>query len=74
MIGTFGCGRRSFRRCWRAWKRPTGRGPTAELRSLKEEFGDGVAGVAVSGNTFHGPVAFQTGSHSRQDNRFGTAG
>ncbi|MCX4821572.1 hypothetical protein OG883_17065 [Streptomyces sp. NBC_01142] len=46
----------------------------AELRSLKEEFGDGVAGVAVSGNTFHGPVAFQTGSHSRQDNHFGTAG
>ncbi|MET7718442.1 hypothetical protein [Streptomyces sp. NPDC005407] len=46
----------------------------AELRAFKEEFGDGVTGGAVSGNTFHGPVAFQAGSHSRQENHFGTAG
>ncbi|MFD7447032.1 hypothetical protein [Streptomyces sp. NPDC059909] len=45
------------------------------LRALIDEQtarkgGDG--GGAVSGNTFHGPTAIQTGTGNRMDNHFGT--
>lgn len=30
------------------------------------------AGGGVSGNTFHGPTAFQVGDHNRMDNHFGS--
>ncbi|WP_052441623.1 hypothetical protein [Streptacidiphilus anmyonensis] len=45
----------------------------AELRRLLSEATDGSTGAAglVSGNTFHGPVAFQAGNNNRQDVRFG---
>lgn len=39
----------------------------AELRALLR----GETPGAVSGNTFTGPTAVQTGDHNRQDNRFG---
>ncbi|MET7568732.1 hypothetical protein ABZT04_09520 [Streptomyces sp. NPDC005492] len=44
-----------------------------ELHALEREFGGGpgTSGGAGSGNTFNGPVAFQTGNHSRQENHFG---
>ncbi|MFI5871371.1 hypothetical protein ACIBAH_02805 [Streptomyces sp. NPDC051445] len=45
-----------------------------QLVQLTEEFGDldgQGRGGAVSGNTFHGPTAVQTGDHNRQENRFG---
>lgn len=41
-----------------------------ELRGLVDEAVQ-ARGGAVSGNTFHGPTAFQVGDHNRQDNRFG---
>ncbi|MBK3575160.1 hypothetical protein JHN63_15335 [Streptomyces sp. MBT65] len=47
----------------------------AELHALEREFGgSGSSGGVVSRNTFEGPVAFQTGNHARQENRFGAAG
>ncbi|WP_329345020.1 hypothetical protein OG252_51625 [Streptomyces sp. NBC_01352] len=47
----------------------------AALRELVEQARPGYgAGSAVSGNTFHGPTAFQAGDHNRQDNRFGSRG
>jgi hypothetical protein len=45
-----------------------------ELRSLARDFAGGTSGGAVSGNTFHGPVAVQTGDHNRQENTFGSGG
>jgi hypothetical protein len=44
----------------------------AELQALIKEIGGTAGGGSVSGNTFFGPTAFQTGDHNRQDNRFGT--
>ncbi|MFF0885184.1 hypothetical protein [Streptomyces sp. NPDC003456] len=44
------------------------------LDALRARSGGEETGGAVSGNTFHGPVAFQTGAHSTQEIRFGTAG
>ncbi|SES34958.1 hypothetical protein SAMN05216188_1378 [Lentzea xinjiangensis] len=41
-----------------------------ELRGLVDETAQ-ARSSAVSGNTFHGPTAFQVGDHNRQDNRFG---
>ncbi len=48
-------------------------GAAAELRRLLSEATVGTTGGAglVSGNTFHGPVAFQAGDNNRQDVRFG---
>ncbi|MGW6543375.1 hypothetical protein ACWGBH_11085 [Streptomyces massasporeus] len=46
----------------------------AGLDALRARDGGEETGGAVSGNTFRGPVAFQTGAHSTQDCRFGTAG
>ncbi|QJT01379.1 hypothetical protein G9272_14490 [Streptomyces asoensis] len=45
-----------------------------QLVQLTEEFGtgDGPKGGAVTGNTFHGPTAVQTGDHNRQENHFGS--
>ncbi|MFH0175558.1 hypothetical protein [Streptomyces cacaoi] len=45
-----------------------------QLVQLTKEFGasDGPQGGAVSGNTFHGPTAVQTGDHNRQENHFGS--
>ncbi|MEV5901016.1 hypothetical protein [Streptomyces sp. NPDC052127] len=47
-----------------------------QLVQLTKEFGadDGPQGGAVSGNTFHGPTAVQTGDHNRQENHFGSGG
>ncbi|MFI1924294.1 MULTISPECIES: hypothetical protein [unclassified Streptomyces] len=47
-----------------------------QLVELTKDFGadDGPQGGAVSGNTFHGPTAVQTGDHNRQENRFGSGG
>ncbi|MCX5370291.1 hypothetical protein [Streptomyces sp. NBC_00103] len=47
-----------------------------QLVQLTKEFGadDGPRGGAVSGNTFHGPTAVQTGDHNRQENHFGSGG
>ena len=47
-----------------------------QLASLVGEFGTGGApsGGALSGNTFHGPTAVQTGDHNRQENHFGSGG
>ncbi|MFI1070265.1 hypothetical protein [Streptomyces puniciscabiei] len=47
----------------------------AELHALATEFGSaGASGGVISGNTFNGPTAVQTGDHSRQRNTFGSAG
>ncbi|MFF5029752.1 hypothetical protein ACFY2J_36820 [Streptomyces collinus] len=46
----------------------------AGLDALRARTGGQESGGAVSGNTFRGPVAFQTGAHSTQDIHFGTAG
>ncbi|MFE9447957.1 hypothetical protein [Streptomyces sp. NPDC006739] len=46
----------------------------AGLDALRARTGGDGTGGTVSGNTFRGPVAFQTGAHSTQDIRFGTAG
>ncbi|GKQ34174.1 hypothetical protein [Streptomyces sp. A012304] len=47
----------------------------AELRSLARDFaGGGTSGGAVSGDTFHGPVAVRTGDHNRQEDTFGSGG
>ncbi|MFJ1805316.1 MULTISPECIES: hypothetical protein [unclassified Streptomyces] len=46
-----------------------------QLVELTREFGSGDGqprGGAVSGNTFHGPTAVQTGDHNRQENHFGS--
>lgn len=46
-----------------------------QLVQLTKEFGseDGQSSRgAVTGNTFHGPTAVQTGDHNRQENHFGT--
>ncbi|CAM5393513.1 hypothetical protein [Streptomyces aurantiogriseus] len=45
-----------------------------QLGALAKDFGSGSAGGAVTGNTFHGPVAVQTGDHNRQENNFGSGG
>lgn len=47
-----------------------------QLVQMSKEFGadDGPQGGAVSGNTFHGPTAVQTGDHNRQENHFGSGG
>ncbi|MFE1876937.1 hypothetical protein ACFW9N_39825 [Streptomyces sp. NPDC059496] len=44
-----------------------------ELRALIDEQSahTGGGGGSVSGNTFHGPTAIQTGNNNRQDNHFG---
>ncbi|MFF8968323.1 hypothetical protein [Streptomyces sp. NPDC014995] len=42
------------------------------LRSLARDFGSEPSGGAVTGNTFHGPTAVQTGDHNRQENHFGS--
>lgn len=44
------------------------------LRALQREFGDSSGGGTVSGNSFNGPTAFQTGDHNHQVNDFGSAG
>ncbi|WP_327314695.1 hypothetical protein [Streptomyces sp. NBC_01235] len=46
----------------------------SRLAELIEEFGneDRSSRGAVSGNTFHGPTAVQTGDHNRQENHFGS--
>ncbi|MGW0287261.1 hypothetical protein ACWDXT_29690 [Streptomyces sp. NPDC003236] len=46
----------------------------AGIDALRTRAGGEETGGAVSGNTFHGPVVFQTGAHSTQDIRFGTTG
>jgi hypothetical protein len=43
-----------------------------QLGALAKDFGGGSAGGTVTGNTFHGPVAVQTGDHNRQENNFGS--
>jgi hypothetical protein len=43
-----------------------------QLGALVKDFGGGSAGGKVTGNTFHGPVAVQTGDHNRQENNFGS--
>ncbi|MFF8189979.1 hypothetical protein ACF05L_03645 [Streptomyces bobili] len=47
-----------------------------QLTLLVGEFGNSGApsGGALSGNTFHGPTAVQTGDHNRQENHFGSGG
>ncbi|MDX3570463.1 hypothetical protein [Streptomyces sp. ID05-47C] len=47
-----------------------------QLTLLVGEFGnsDAPSGGALSGNTFHGPTAVQTGDHNRQENHFGSGG
>ena len=46
-----------------------------QLTRLTRDFGgDRPAGGAVTGNTYHGPVAVQTGDHNRQENHFGSGG
>ncbi|KQX82311.1 MULTISPECIES: hypothetical protein [unclassified Streptomyces] len=47
-----------------------------QLVRLTQEFGadDRPQGGTVSGNTFHGPTAVQTGDHNRQENHFGSGG
>jgi hypothetical protein len=45
---------------------------TEQLGALAKDFGGRPSGGAVSGNTFHGPVAVQTGDHNRQYNNFGS--
>ncbi|MFD4956880.1 hypothetical protein [Streptomyces sp. NPDC058451] len=42
-----------------------------ELQDAARASGAAGAGGAVSGNTFLGPTAVQTGHHNQQDNRFG---
>ncbi|WP_157876444.1 hypothetical protein [Streptomyces sp. Root264] len=44
-----------------------------QLARLTADFGaaDDDARGAVTGNTFHGPTAVQTGDHNRQENHFG---
>ncbi len=43
-----------------------------ELRALVQEYAPSPAGEGgVSGNTFNGPTAIQSGNHNRQVNRFG---
>ncbi|RST16476.1 hypothetical protein E2C00_17355 [Streptomyces sp. WAC05374] len=43
-----------------------------ELRALVHAYAPGrTGGGEVSGNTFHGPTAIQTGDHNRQINHFG---
>ncbi|WP_051845391.1 hypothetical protein [Streptomyces sp. NRRL S-813] len=48
----------------------------AELRALIREFrpSEASAGPVLSGNTFHGPTAVQSGDHNHQENHFGSAG
>ncbi|MEU0815209.1 hypothetical protein ACWCQW_09940 [Streptomyces mirabilis] len=41
----------------------------AEIQAVSQTAG--ADGGVVSGNTFSGPTAVQTGNHNRQDNRFG---
>ncbi|MDR6973566.1 hypothetical protein J2X68_000235 [Streptomyces sp. 3330] len=45
-----------------------------QLVQLSKEFGTegGPSRGVVSGNTFHGPTAVQTGDHNRQENHFGS--
>ncbi|MFC8146557.1 hypothetical protein ACFUKV_33185 [Streptomyces paradoxus] len=47
----------------------------AELRALAEEQAEQAkaGGGVVSHNEFHGPTAFQVGSHSEQTNHFGSS-
>ncbi|WP_405584383.1 hypothetical protein [Streptomyces sp. NBC_01190] len=44
----------------------------AALKAALEAGVRAAPGGVVSGNTFHGPTAFQVGQHNRQDNRFGS--
>jgi hypothetical protein len=48
----------------------------SELDALAREFGSGggPSGGVLSGNTFNGPVALQTGDRGRQENHFGSTG
>ncbi|MEU5278126.1 hypothetical protein ABZ782_27810 [Streptomyces asoensis] len=46
----------------------------AGLHALRVRTGGHESGGTVSGNTFHGPVAFQTGARSTQEIRFGAVG
>ncbi|WP_331736921.1 hypothetical protein [Streptomyces sp. NBC_00211] len=45
----------------------------AELQQLLEQAATSTSGGVglVSGNTFHGPTAFQAGNHNQQENHFG---
>lgn len=44
----------------------------ADLQTAQSKAGNGnEGGGAVSGNTFHGPTAVQTGNHNQQTNTFG---
>lgn len=44
-----------------------------ELRALAERYSapGRAGGGTLAGNVFHGPTAFQAGSHNRQENHFG---